>query len=264
MPDEIVPATADAAAPSAPAEPAPAAPEDAAPADPAPHPLQPGGVRFEEVYGKWKAAEAERALLREELERERTVKAEAATKAATPPTFTVEQIRAALDAGQIDTTTASYYFAVQAKEQAIQEFEARQRVSRAVEDVQAYRAKVPGLADPTSETYQQVATTARELAAEMNRPVTDPIVQRRAVQMVVGPIEKVGARARAAEVDRQRSDPGGVLTPGSGGGPAPKADPLRGIPTQFREYHARQGADAAKIRSYWDRLSPKQQTRLGG
>lgn len=247
MTDEIVP-SADASGVADPAatDAAPVAPEATPDPEPKPHPLHPGGERFEQVYGKWKTSEGRIAELERQLAEERSAKEAAAAKAAAPAAPTVEQIQAALDAGQITAAQAvsigMYHAKEAAKAEALSEFDARQRQREVLTEVETYTTRVPALRDPASEEYGKVYAAAQALARDLGKPVSDPVVKRLAMREVFGPPDRLGAKARVAEQDRVRSDPGGVLTGSNGGGaPAPAKDPLKAIPQAQIQFWQRLG-----------------------
>ena len=227
---EGIPARADAPADPA-ATDAAAPPPEETPAleTPKPHPLQPGGVRFEEVYGRWKTAEGRAQELERQLEAERTARPQ------TPPPRapSLQEIQAAHERGEIDAVRAADLVAdTRARESETRILAAlaqREQTQTASTEIRAYVDRVPALGDTGSAEFRRVRDAAVEIAAEMRRPMSDPLVQRRALREVLGSVEKLTARRDASEFDRRTAD-AGVEMGGMGAGPTnrpgARQDPL--------------------------------------
>lgn len=279
MPDEIVPPNAETpegSAVEAPLEGVEA--PDGGEGSAEPHPLQDGGKRFKQVNDQKKEAQRERdaaiaaraaleteaRMLREQLEAVQRQQ----PPASAPKPLSRQDIHAAVQNGEIDTFRAAELIADvvarESEQRTLAALAQREKVQAASTEVQAYMTRVPALADRTSDEFQRVATAAQELAADMGRTVADPVVQRRALQIALGPLERFTAKAKAEGYDRRTADPGGVLPAGGGPAQPPAKDPLKGAPRAFVDYWAGQGKSRDEIGKMAAKLTPQQRQRLGG
>ncbi len=233
-PDEIVPARADAPADPAATDAAPVV-ETTDPEPAKPHPLQPGGVRYTQLVDqrnreRERAAglETEARMLREQLEA-----VQRSAQSSGPKALSLQEIQAAHDRGEIDAVRAADLIAdtrTRESETRILAALAQQEQTRtAATEIRAYVDRAPALNDSGSPEFRRVRDAAVEIAAEMRRPMSDPLVQRRALREALGPVEKLTARRDAREFDRRTADAGvemGGMGSGPSGRPGAPQDPL--------------------------------------
>jgi hypothetical protein len=183
------------------------------------HPLEPGGERFTEVYASWKTAERELALKDAEIARLHARPAAAAVAAAAPTVFSENQLQAWVDEGKITPAKMAAQLAWQSKEQGKaemrQEADTARKFASAADEVQAFMAKVPALADERSPDYGRVKRAAFDVADDMGLTIQDPRVQRRALREVFGTLDKADATQGA--VDRSRRTDGIPVDGGASG-----------------------------------------------
>ena len=220
---------------------------------PAKHPLEQGGVRFNEVYGQMKAHEREASLLREENER---LRKSAPSPAAATSVYTQDQLQAYVDAGKITPAQMAGQLALQAKEQGKQElrqeFQQDQRRNSALTEVNQYIDKVPALTNTASPELARVTRAAWEIAAELDLDVKDPRVQRRALREAFGPLDRITTVAKAREFDRNNADTHAETGGGGGATPVKADDPLKQVSKEWLDYwrdrvSAKDLLDMAKI-----------------
>mgnify|MGYP001607787052 CR=1 FL=1 len=215
------------------------------------HPLEPGGKRFQEVYGDWRSeqqraqrAEAEIAALRQQMQPRQ------------PQQYTPEQIAAYLqqqiDQGQITPMAAA---------NALSQFNARQvatqtamqveqirtqgaKLQAAGTEVNQYIARVPSLKDTNSDEFKRVSEAAYSASDDMGLPVTDLRVQRRALREVYGTLDKMAKNDGERESSRRASLPhvetsaGGTRQPAApAGADAWKKD----VPADYLTYWKQRG-----------------------
>lgn len=213
------------------------------------HPLEEGGVRFNEVYGRMKAAEARSTLLEQQL----AAKAAEPVKPAVqqPQFYSADQLQTAVDQGKITGAQMAAQLAWQAKEEAKreikQELTGDSRRQSALAEVNQYVEKLPALNDHTSPEFQRVSRAAYEIAEDMGRSVGDPVVQRMALRQELGTLAKLVKVDAARDFDRRNADVA-TETGGGGGRTAPSKDPLKDVPRGLKEH--------------WDRLGYTKEQRL--
>ncbi len=211
-----------------------------------PHPLEPGGKRFAEVYGEMKDARREAGDLRERLSR-----LEGQMSVAKPPTpapqhYTEAQLQAAVDTGKITPAQMASQISWQHNQNMAAEIERRSelkaRNQSALNEINEYVNKVPALMQTSSPEFAKVSQAAREIAAEMGKEVTDPIVQRRACREALGSLEQVTRFRKVADTARGNSNMDGENR-GSNGqtNNAGKPDPLKDIPQMYKDHWKRLG-----------------------
>lgn len=211
------------------------------------HPLQPGGVRFEEVVREKNTYKAETESLRERLARlEGQMAATRESTPAQPATqfYTPEQLQAAVDTAKITPAQMAAQLAWQAKETAKREmkteFAADQRRGSALSEVNQYIEKIPALGNQSSQEFAKVRRSAFEIADEMGLDVTDPRVQRRALRETFGTLDRVAQTTRLRDFDRQHADTS-IETQGGGGGRTQAADPLKNVPKALMDHWKSRG-----------------------
>ena len=219
---------------------------------PEPHPLEEGGVRFNEVYRQMKEerdarqrAEAEAAALRTQYR-----------QPAQPQQFTSEQIASYLqtqvDQGQITPMAAanalSQFNARKAATETAMQVEGYRvqanKLQAAGAEVNAYMDRVPALRDTNSADFAKVRDAAYEASEDMGLPVTDLRVQRVALKQVYGSLSKMAKVEGDREQSRRASLPhtetatnGGQRVPAKGGDTAWK----EGIPDKQMKYWKERG-----------------------
>ena len=221
---------------------------------PDPHPLEPGGRRFEEVYARMKDAER-----RAQEQAERVARLEGQVSVAQRPAqpqqqfYSVEVIQAAIDRGQITPAAGAQQLAWQQTQIAGQQYAAQARIQEqiktALAEVRQYMDKIPALNDSGSPEITKVANAARDIAEEMGLTMDDPRVQRRALRETFSTLDRVTARAKTQEADRQSRVP--HAESGGGGGAALVVtngdDPLKGVDPKQLAYWKRLNYTPAKM-----------------
>ena len=224
-----------------------------------PHPLEAGGERFNEVYGRMKAAEARAEALQAQISQQQTAQAQAA-QAAPVKIYTAAEVQTFIDAGRITPAQGADYLAeqrVRASEQQMERrFEQRQVAADAQSEVTQFLTVIPALHNPTSDEFSKVRTVAWEIARDLGLEVTDARVQKQALRQVFGTLDKVKATRQAGQVNRTQAD---THTEVGGGGsqPAPRPDVMKGIPKWQMEYWRAQGYTAKEMENEAKYFSPK-------
>ena len=206
-----------------------------------PHPLEPGGERFNEVYGRMKAAEE-----RERATSERMARLEAQVETTkpkeTPRFYAPQQLQAMVDAGQITPAVMSDQIAWQRAQEMKTALlaESQSQASRieAQREVNAYLAKKPeALTDP------RVLAAGRELIAETGWVSDDPRLAKRALREVYGSLERLTSTTQVQEFSRQHADTHVESGTGAGGTshPATVNDPLAKVDKRYIEEWTRRG-----------------------
>ncbi len=210
-----------------------------------PHPLAPGGERFNEVYRDMQDARRELAQAKLELEQEKSRARQ--PQARQQKFYTPAELDSMVQAGQITQSLASDQLAWQRAQEATAQIErnqeVRHRATSALSEVHQYMDKIPALANANSPEITKVKRAAIDIAMDMGKDVTDPVVQRRALREVFGSLEKVTALNKAEDHDRGRKVFMGE--PGGGGGAneteRQQASPLKGISNLYIEHWKRLG-----------------------
>ena len=218
-----------------------------------PHPLEEGGVRFNEVYARMKAAED-----REREKDARLARLEGIAQAhQAPPTgpaiYTPQQLQAAVDQGLITPMVAADVLSrqnarVEATATAMQVEHIRAsagKLQAAGAAVNQYLAHVPALKDVNSADFAKVRDAAYSASDDMNLPVTDLRVQRRALREVYGTLDKMAKNDGERESSRRASLPhtetsaGGTRQPAAAatGADAWKKD----VPADYLTYWKQRG-----------------------
>lgn len=209
-----------------------------------PHPLEPGGPRFDEVYGRMKRAESDVVEMRERLARLEGQREGAKPAAPAPQFYSAVQLQAMVDAGQIQRVQMDEQLTWQAKELAKremrQEWTVEQRQMTAQKTVETYLEKLPALHDQTSEEFRRVARAAREIAEEFGADVRDARVQRLALQRSFGDLDRLTRVEKNRDYQRDRADLH-VEQGGGGGGREPSKDPLKDVPPAQMAYWTKLG-----------------------
>lgn len=210
-----------------------------------PHPLEEGGVRFNEVYRRMKEAEERERQTAERLAR---VEGQLTERQQAPPQpkqnfWTHEQLQSAVDAGRLTpaqmAAQLSWQAKIEAKQEIKQELSYERKLTGAQDEVRQYLTHVPALKTPTSPEFQRVKDAAWEIADEMGLPVEDPRVQRRALKQELGSLDKLARGKQASEYNRVNSNTYAETNPG--GQMASKPDPLKHVPQRLMDHWKRLG-----------------------
>lgn len=227
--------------------------------EPTPHPLEPGGPRFEEVYGQMK--EYRRRLEQIEAERAQERAAMAAAQVR-PPQPTIQQytpdqvadyLQQRVDRGEITPMQASNALsqfnaqrvatatAIQVEQQ--RAFNAQ--LQEAANEVQQYIAKVPALRDTNSEDFRKVSEAANRVSRRLGLPVTDYRVQQTALENVYGGLDRIARADKTRQQSREDSLPHTETTMGRGPAPAatkqPGDDVLKGVSPEYIKFWEKRG-----------------------
>ena len=210
-----------------------------------PHPLEPGGKRFSEVYRDMKDARREAQELRDRIAR---LEGSQQTRQLEPQQqtrhFTSAELQVLVDQGKIQPAQMADQLAWQRadalKRELRQEAQVEQRRSAAQSEIRDYVKEIPALTNQGSAEFQKVMLAAREIADELERPMDDPVVQRRALREALGSIEKIRRSKQVREQSRQNADthverPGGTREQRGGS----SSDPLRGVPQRYLDHWKR-------------------------
>jgi len=206
------------------------------------HPLEPGGVRFEDVVREKNELKAEAAALRAQLARQQEAPKE--PPAPKPQFYTAEQLQQAVDAGRISPAQMADQLAWQRAEQArlqtVNDLDLRQKRASATTEVNQYLDRIPALADPSSKEFLKASRIASEIAEEMGWDVRDPRVQRQALRQAFGTLDRLADATKTREYAREHADTT-VETRGGGGRVPPKADPFKDVPQPLKDHWDRLG-----------------------
>ena len=105
---------------------------------------------------------------------------------------------------------------MQSEQRLTQHFAQATRQQGAAAEVDQYLSKVPKLRDTSSPEFVRVATEAQQVAEELGRPVTDPVVQRRALRTVYGSLDRLASVEATREFDRGHAVPTSEFSTGRG------------------------------------------------
>lgn len=180
------------------------------------HPLEEGGVRFNEIYARMKAAED-----RERAKDERLARLEGQAQALRQPplqqptVYTPQQLQQAVDQGLVTPMVAADILARQNAEtaairtvaQAEQLRQANDRLKSAGTEVNQYMDRIPSLRDTNSPEFRRVADAAYRISDDMGLPVTDLRVQRVALREVYGSLDRMANTSQEREASRRASLP---------------------------------------------------------
>lgn len=233
-----------------------------------PHPLEPGGKRFQEVYGDWRKEQA----ARERIEAENAaLRAQLQPRQPQPQQFTPEQVAAYLqqqvDQGQMTPMAAANYIAQMhaqraATATALQVEQARtqaQKLQSAGTEVNAFIDRIPALKDVNSADFKKVSDAAYSASDDMGLPVSDLRVQRRALREVYGSLDKMAKAEGEREVSRRASLPHVETTTGSarvvvkGSDDAWKKD----VPVEYIEHWKRRGYTEEQMKAEARYIKPR-------
>jgi len=108
---------------------------------------------------------------------------------------------------------------------------------------------VPALRDVNSAEFAKVRDVAYEVADDMNLPVTDFRVQRRALKQVYGSVERIASNGAARQQSREASLPHTETSVGgSGKPPAGKPDDaLKGVSQKYIDFWTKKGYTRARM-----------------
>lgn len=237
-------------------------------ADPIPtetHPLDPGGARFSEVYRDMQDAKREAARLQGELDASRRQQPQQTQQQ--PQFYTPNDLQALLDQGKITPAVMTAQIAWQerqiAKQEMRQEFFQAERLRTAGAEVNRYLSEMPKLSDTGSEEFRRVNVLTREIADELQLPAEDPRVQRRALQIAFGPVDKLVKSRVASETTRTQSDT--YVESGGGGRGVPQVskDPLKDIPTSYKAHWEKLGYSHEQMVEEAKYIRPTPRMRAG-
>lgn len=223
---------------------------------PEPHPLEEGGVRFNEVYARMKAAEE-----REREKDQRIARLEGQFQAIQRPPqpqqqFTVEQVadflQQKVDRGEMTPMRAaaelSGFRAQQISQQNLLQAEQIRSMAavqnEALAEVNRYIEKVPALNDPSSAEFRKAQDAANRVSRRLGLPVTDFRVQQTALESVYGSVDKIAQQGQQRQQARDASLP--HVETGGGRTVAPQQNGkqetgLEGVSPKYIEYWKKRG-----------------------
>lgn len=248
MPDEITQGEPAVAEPQPAGDPEPThAPQEgdtpAAPSQQIPY------ARFKEVNDA-KKAEADARLAAERRAAEAEARLAQVTQPQQPREYTLEDVYAAYEHGQITESQKDQWLKYLTKEEAKREAQQviGQQIATVVATNQAaamrdqYLKTYTGLTNAESQEYRALAGTYNELLAR-GRQAADPWLIVDALRMTFGPIK--GQATTTREHSRQRAD---TFLEGSGGGGAMAThDAMKDVSDRQREYWKRQGYTKSRM-----------------
>ena len=215
------------------------------------HPLEPGGKRFQEVYGDWRTEQARAARAEADLAALR-----AQQQPRQPVQYTPEQIATYLqqqvDQGQITPMAAANYLSQFNAQQvatrtAMQVEQARAHATKlqsAGAEVNAFIDRIPALKDVNSADFRKVSDAAYSASDDMGLPVSDLRVQRIALRQVYGSLDKIAKVEGERESSRRASLPHTETRVGSGRPPAAKAGDdawKKDVPAEYMAHWKKRG-----------------------
>ena len=187
-------------------------PEETPVVETTPHPLEPGGKRFDEVYGRMKSAEREAMEMRDRLTRlEGQAQVLAQPKPASQKTwYEPQELQTLVDQGRITPAVMADQIAwqrnQQGQQQVMQTLKWQQTAQTALTEVNQYIEKMPALGQTSSPEFSRVARAAHEIADEMGLTVQDPRVQRRALRETFGTLDKMTKVETTGKFNRDHAD----------------------------------------------------------
>ena len=267
MPGDIVPGEGESGGTTPEIDPTTGKPKEVEPDKK--HPLEEGGVRFNEVYAKWKQADADRQALAGQVDILNRQLQELSTKVTTttstqPQEVSVENILEAHASGRITDADKDRYIYTIAKRDAKKESLAEvnkaavtgSTISRAQEGVAKYIDAFPSLRDNSSDDFKAVA---REYQSLVNDGHPDDVrTQHLAVKSVLGSLDR-HMRSRGSD-DLGRGGNSTFSETGGGGGrdtTTGKDDPLKLIPKPQIEYWQKLGYTREMMLNEAKYFSPK-------
>ena len=219
---------------------------------PAAHPLEAGGVRFEEVVKQKNDARDQADFWKRQYE---TLAAKPAPAVPTPAPkryYTAQEVDQAVTAGQISIAQAADLMASQRVDQGRELYRREAQQERITADAQAevsqYLERLPVLGRTDSAEFVRVARAAHEIAAELGLAVQDARVQRRACRETFGSLDRLKATAAVREGARRESD---LHVEAGGGGSTPPPvgkdeEKLRDIPPALKAHWDKMRYDTKK------------------
>lgn len=202
------------------------------------HPLEPGGTRFNEVYARMKAAEAERDALR-------SLHQKPAETRSAPQTFTSSQLQALLDSGQITQAQMADQLAWQRAQEMerrmVDQWDAKLLRADAEREVMRYTERKPEALQDA-----RVVRAGYEIQRETGWEATDPRLARRALREVFGSPERLATTGDLQDKSR-RTDTHIESSGGGLRGEGKKPPPLDGIDKGYVEYYRGLGYSDEKI-----------------
>ena len=229
------------------------------------HPLEPGGQRFSEVYRDMQDARRETARLQGELDAYRR---QSPPQSQQPQFYTPQQLQGEVDNGHITPAVMTAQIAWQerqiAKQEMRQEFSQAEHARGAGAEIQRYVDMIPKLGDVGSDEFRRVDRVNREMAGEMGLPLDDLRVQRRALQIVYGPVDRLTKSKAASEATRTHSDT--YVESGAGGGgvkPKLSTDPLKDVPATYMKHWERLGYTREQMVEESKFIRPTPRARAG-
>lgn len=224
------------------------------------HPLEPGGQRFSKVYADMQEAQREAARLREELAAARAA-AKPPEPAKPPATFyTVQQLEKMVADGTVTLAQAQDQLEWQREQKLLATVEKktaeREILTSANREVDEYLKLVPGLNDPTSKPFREVASASQEIAQETGLDIRDPRVIKRALRETLGKLDTVKTRYQDREAERKGASPPadvGARRPETNGA---KVDPLKNVPKMYLDHWKRLGYDEKQMREEAQYITP--------
>lgn len=208
-----------------------------------PHPLESGGVRFNEVYAQMKAYQARAEQAERLLSQSQTQTSPPPNTRPSTPTYSADQLQTAVNAGQITQAQMAEQLAFQHTRDMERRIEEKMQwqllASEAQREVEGFLAK-----KPEALTDARVLSAAAQIQRETGWDGKDPRLARRALREVYGSLDRVAQVRQARDMTREGADTGGEPG-GRGGGEGPTrtagGDPLAKIDAGYLEYWKSKG-----------------------
>lgn len=224
-------------------------------------------VRFDEVLRRQDKLQEELQAEREQRIRlEERVKAGGETK---PKTYTRAELLAAVENGQITQAQADEAWEAQITAKVtesvtrdwMQHETARERAQRVSSEISRYKAAVPDVTDPASDTRRKVAEEFQYLVS-IGQPRTVE-TELAALRSVLGPVDRLEKRdvTREKRPTHQEGNGGGGRPPRDGGNPN---GPPANLPPRYKAHYERMiekgmysGWDDKRLQSELKRANPQ-------
>ena len=226
---------------------------------------EPGGSSPQEIRARkeYRARRGvEKQLESERIERvrlEERLRTLEEVSRATPPVpaeriFTPQEVQAAIDAGQVSAAEGMTYLAKQEAKRVIAEqlqaTQAARPFQMATSEVTEYMQHLPWTKDYNSPEFQQVKAEYNRLVTDLGY-ANDIRTQAVALRAVVGPLDKIKARAQVATQTRQVRRESAFVELPSGGALAPKSDGIDKAPAEVVRIWDRTGLSPAQRAKEW-------------
>lgn len=216
------------------------------------HPLEPGGVRFEDVVREKNELKATAAELRARIAALEARTPEPAKPVQTPTLYTADQLQQAVDQGRITAAQMADQLAWQraqeVRQQVVAETSLQQKRASATAEVTQYMDRIPALGDRGSKEWLRAAQAARDLSDDMGLPIEDPRVQRAALRQSFGSLDRIADAGRTREYAREHADTSIETRGGGSRAQSGPTDPFKDVPRPLMDEWKRLGYSTEQMK----------------